>query len=261
MSLTSRIFLIAIFAVSLLGGYGCGSSSNNDQGTSFLALGFFDSTGANGENGAFLPLFTDISAQGGALSGFDGLTRVAFIGLQNRLATQFIRVVRVDCSYDVQGSSLTIPDDSFNFSTVLGGSDGGDGVANTSFSGFEIISPDIYSYLNNNQNSLPQLPFRMTVTCSATGITQAGDVLTTNPVQYFIQFLDIEECCPGTPGFQNGVGTGGDINFEDSSGTGSLDSAEFTTSEATDGEDSSSTTTTGTISTGTSDDDAGVISF
>jgi hypothetical protein len=247
MSLTSRIFLIAIFAVSLLGGYGCGSSSNNDQGTSFTALGFFvpGTAGGTGQNGTIIPLFSDVSET-------DGLSNLTSIGVQNRLQSQFIRVVRVDCSYDVQGSSLNIPDDSEPLGSIVeaGGS---------SFIAIQVISPDIFSFLNNNQNSLPQLPFKMTVTCSVTGVTQAGDVLTTNPVHYPVQFVDTAEFFGGGPTV-NGPGTGGTVNFEQG-GTGTQIGEATGESEFLTGEEGTDDVVgTGNISNNISDD-SDVISF
>ena len=229
MSTMERIGAKVVLLAALLAGVvSCGGTgSNNDQGTSFLAFGYFaDSTGETGETGTLIPLFQDLP-----VGGFDGLTHITFIGLQNRLTNQFIRVVRVDCSYSIEGSNLAIPDDSDNFSTVIGPSAGEDGgevdptLGNVSYAGFEIISPDLFSYLNNNQSRLPQLPFRMIATCSATGVTQSGDTLTTNGLNYLVQFLDRAECCTGTGvagggGFEVGPGTGGDIDFAETGDEG-----------------------------------------
>lgn len=215
-SIKVRLALLTAGVVLGLSSFGCGSASNNDQGTSFLALGFFqDTTGTIGETGTIVPLFTDVADP--TLGGGDGRSVITFLGLQNRIETQFIRVIRVDCRYDIEGSNLQIPDDSFTFSTVLG-EVGSETPGAIGYAGFEIISPDIFAFLNVNQNSLPQLPFRMTVACTAVGTTQAGDTLTTNEVYYFVQFVDFAECCTGdgnTPGFQTGPGSGGDIEFTD----------------------------------------------
>lgn len=218
----------------LVSSLGCGGSSNNDQGTSFLAFGWFtDSTGDTGATGSIAPLATDKptipTENTGAADGIigDGNAVFAYLGLQNRLTTQFVRLVRIDCRYNVPGASpaLQIPDDAANFSTVMGpaptddAATGGDEVlGNVSYSGFEILSPDLISFLNVNRNLLPELPFRMDVICNATGVSQAGDTLTTNDLSYFIQFVDSAECCTGegqNGGFQTGPGSGGTITFDE----------------------------------------------
>ena len=210
-----------------------GSGTNNDQGTSFTALGFYGSSdGTTGETGSDVPLFVD-SAPQTTFQIYDMHTVMTYIGLQNRLSKQFIRVTKIECSYDITGASVTIPDDSFNYSTVIEAN----GIA---YSGFEIVSPDIMAYLNANINYLPQLPFRMIVTCEATGVTQAGDVMVTNPVSYLIQFADVAECCTGATGeapggsggFQQGTGTGGDIDWTDGGASSSTASQEIDTSTA-----------------------------
>lgn len=246
-----RFYLGVVAALAISGGLGCGSASNNDQGTSFLAFGFFqDSTGATGQTGSIVPLSADISGITVALPNevelaADGLYVTTSIGLENRMDTQFIRVVRIDCDYSVPGAEVAIPSDSFAYSTVLGpvatdtgtgGTDGGTGgttsLGNRSFSEFFIVTADLYAFLNVNRERMPQLPFRMVASCSATGITQAGDVLTTNPLNYTVQFVDVSECCTASdttdPGFQNGAGTGGDFTSFDETDTGSSADADST---------------------------------
>jgi len=277
-------YLAPTFAgvLAVVSSVGCGSSTaNNDQGTSFLARGYFlNSTGTQGLSAVFAPLFTDTndfvldvqdSSSGTTtrqIVNGDGKTLVVYLGVENRLRTQFVRVTKIDCSYEVQGaaSGFQIPDDSFLIGTVVdaapsisgpsivpqagqgstsgstgstgsGGSgsttNGGSNTGTRSYMGFQILSPDIYAYLNVNRNSLPDLPFRLIATCSATGVTQAGDVYTTNPLSLQIQFYDVGECCTanGTtdPGFQNGAGSGG--NFDSFSGpdTGASSGIDSTT--------------------------------
>lgn len=250
MSILSRFFVISVVAGTALGLSSCGSTSNNDQGASFTALGFYQTgDGDIGDSGTIVLINEDVPGSQGVFPlivpidkdpeevGIQG----GFIGLQNNLTSQFIRTVRVDCSYEVQGSdpSLQIPSDSFPVTTVLqpAPADGSAATAdsgNRAFMQIEIVSPDVMQYLNVNQNYLPALPFRMTAICSAVGVSEAGDNLVTNPVLYTIQFADSPECCTGTGttgaggGFQNGTGTGGSI---DSFGS------------PTDGTDSTTTTT------------------
>lgn len=258
MSMISRIrsltLVTALVGLCGLAGFiGCGgSSTNNDQGTSFLAFGYFAiSDGSIGLSGVTITLAGDIGnyyffdEEGNlVVSGaVDGGSFSPFIGLQNRLSTQFIRVVRIDCSYDVPGANplLSIPDDSYNSAFVITssgdtatnpggptvpGNGGSEGTGGVGYLGFQMISTDILSYLNVNRNLLPKLPFRMNVSCQAVGVTQAGDTIVTNPLVFPITFADAAECCTGAPGFQGGTGNGGGITFDDGTSTGSSSSEE-----------------------------------
>ena len=184
-----RVFTLglgAALAVSLgLALFGCGTASNNDQGTSFLALGFFaDDSGSTGASGMVLPLHTD-ELSPAAAGGYGLLTTVNF-GIRNRLSKQYIQTSHVECDYRVQQSSLVVPSDSHTFSTIV--EPGGD-----LYPQIEILSPDLYAFLNLNHSSLPELPFRMNITCRMTGVSQAGDVLTTNDVTTLVQFVDLAE--------------------------------------------------------------------
>ncbi len=240
MSIKRKIRLMTVFAGILAGAaIGCGGGSplgggatNNDQGTSFLAFGYFPDTestaGVTGVN-TFLSNDSNTGTDddgGNALQGAGGREIIITMGIQNRLRSQFIRVARIDCDYTVPGAdpSFSVPSDSFNGggviaaagpSTTPGGPQAGSG--SILKSSFTVLSTDIYSYLNVNRNYLPELPFRMLATCRAVGITQAGDVLVTNDLPFQIIFLDQAECCTGEDGenpgvlggFQTGPGVGG----------------------------------------------------
>lgn len=231
----------------------CGSSgSSNDQGTSFLALGWY----TRDENNEIVPstsvtalLSADapiLAAEGLAA---DGKQTTLLIGLENRLSAQFIRVTRVDCSYDVVDSTIPIPGDSVTKSFVLGATDNeGDPFADDEnvrpqvfYMTVPVITTDIYAFINVNRASFPELPFTMTVTCEAVGVTQSGDVMVTNPVSLTALMVDTAECCTGATdgvagGFQNGSGTGGTLDSFDGSGSSSASS--------TSGSSVTSTTTT-----------------
>ncbi len=254
MKLSKKIsILISLASITALAS--CGGSSNNDQGTSFTAFGFFkDSTGDAGDAGNILPLFTDVSP-----TQTDGLYATTFIGVQNNLSSQFIRVDRIDCRYEVEGSFIEVPNDSFPSNIVLGAlpstdqtttpTTGTNTISNQGYSEFIVVSPDIYSFLNNNKSYLPELPFRMTATCDATGVTQAGDVLTSNPLNYFVQFVDQSECCTGTgatPGFQTGPGAGGDLITAEGDAT-TTTSALDTIALTSNGSSSDSTSSSSTV--------------
>lgn len=210
----------------------CGSTSSNDQGTSVTALGFYGVTVSSGAITATTTPETgkivEISPDSGGFAGLDLNTVLAGIGVQNRLTTQFFRTVRVDFHYDVPGASTTIPDDSTPMTMLL--SAAGDGTSTvdsaTAIGVVQVVSPDVISYLNINRNLLPDLPFRMNVTATVTGVTQAGDVLTTNEINYFVQFAERDECCTGNTTDQNPAG------FDDG-GTGSGGNFDTTTSDST----------------------------
>lgn len=219
MSIKRTIRLMTIVSVLLAGAnIGCGSgnalgggSSNNDQGTSFLAFGYFGGadggTGATGFN-TFLSVDNNNNPDFNGVIGttpFDGRIATVFIGLQNRLSSQFIQVTRIDCDYTVPGSdpSLQIPSESFNTGSVIASS--GDGVVNPAAGSgstdkieFPMLTPDLFSFLNVNRNLLPEVPFRMILECRAVGITQAGDVLVTNQLPFTVFFFDTAACCTGT---------------------------------------------------------------
>lgn len=208
--------------------YGCGNSSNNDQGTSFTATGFFsDSSGTTGDGGAIIALGRDVPTLEAEDSlgvappvRIDGQAATTFIGLQNRFNQRpgtlqddgvFIRTERVDCEYVVPGAQIAIPGDSNPLGNVIEAGE-------STTSEFLIISPDLFSFLNVNRSLLPELPFRMTAVCRAVGVTRAGATLTSNSLNFLIVVSDAAECCTGvgifgSGGFQEGEGTGGTPDF------------------------------------------------
>jgi hypothetical protein len=230
-TLRKAIVACSVFALVFVMASCGGTGTNNDQGTSFLGLGFFlDTSGTIGLDEIAVALFADSPSQSAVtLNGqtLDAAAAGAFLGVQNRLTAQFLRVTQITCLYDIPGSSIPQIEDSSTFSSVLAPSPGVGGAAadptggvatpggSTGYLGFSLFSTDLIAYLNSITNDLPQLPFRMIVTCRATGISQAGDVLTTNDVQITALIAEFAECCDGSTGaspaggFQNGPGSGG----------------------------------------------------
>lgn len=217
-----------LLALAVIGSVSCGSGSNNDQGTSVLARGYFgDVEGDTGVVGSAVPLFTEapsIDIGSGNPYYVDGNQLVVFMAVENRLTSQFMRLDRIECDYSIPGSTLNVPSDSFTIGAIIPQAavdeDGllVDGGA-ISYSGFQMLSPDIISFINNNQNSLPQLPFRMNSNCQAVGQSQAGDVYTTNGLGFTIQFFQAAEGSDAEgepddigPSFILGPGTGGTIS-------------------------------------------------
>ena len=209
-----RIFgSIAIFAliVALATWSGCGGSSNS-QGVSFRSLGFFtDSTGTVSESGTCASLLdsTVIPPPSTTGTGLDG----GFLGLQNSMISQGINVDHVNLSYFINGSGLAIPSDVFALSVRLGPANGSETNASTVFSQIVIVSPQIFKFLNDNSNRLPDLPFTMVATATAVGTADDGDVFTTNRSSFQVVFTALSGGCTQptpTPGesSQGGTGTG-----------------------------------------------------
>ena len=166
---------------------GCGTSNN--QGISFRALGFFaDGTGATGDTGRNVSLDLDREVPND-VDG-DGNADGGFLGLENNMV-QGIQVERVDLTYRVTGSSLSIPSDAYGLSERLGPSSGQE--PNNSamkFSQILIVSPAIFQFINDNRNQFPQPPFSMIATAQAVGVTDSGDPFSTNKVSYQITFFE-----------------------------------------------------------------------
>ena len=254
MSLHKKL-VISIFSILLGTGLAaCGGGTNNDQGTSFLALGYFLIIEGEPEpvSSITVNLFSDNApgfSDGTTISG-----NVA-IGLENRLQNQFIRLERIDCTYSVPGANagFAIPDDSFFSSTVLGaqppGNIGGSSVFSTGigsltgaggdadfesddelvrpqvvFTTFPIASAELVQFLNLNGGSLPPPPFTLDSMCRGIGITQAGDVLTSNPVSFPVNFIN-------SPNSTAQPNITGGTDGEDSEESFATTSANFSTTE------------------------------
>ena len=184
--------LASVILGMAIGLSGCGGSgTNNDQGTSFLATGFGGVSPTTGAatgspiSGATVSIL-DTSSSAGVL---------AAMNFQNRLSAQFLRVDQISCAYEVPGSNVSLYQDSTNTSVVIPpGAVSSAGVVTPSVGStvFQLISRDVISYFANRLNDLPQLPTRMNVTCSATAISQAGDVFQSNPLGIQIVLSDDE---------------------------------------------------------------------
>jgi hypothetical protein len=232
---------------------GCGGSSNNDQGMSFQAIGWFQldedeeiepDDRPTGLSGLIVPLATDISAlnvplPNGVTLEADGLAAFGAIGFENRMTTQYVLVQRVDCSYTVPGAdpSLVFPNDSHGMGVTLDPTPGPDDettgtVFNRVYATIPVITPEFYAFLNVNRARLPALPFRLFISCRGVGVTQSGDVLETNAVNLTAQFVEVSECCTAGDsedagddgGFQEGPGVGGDFGSVDDEGASESES-------------------------------------
>lgn len=214
--LRSKLMTVIIGVVCSLALSSCGSSANNDQGTSFLALGFFQKIdGSVGLTGIFglLNSSIDTTVPYNGIPDIDPDTegfQYPFFGVRNFLSDQFIRVNSIDCDYVVNGSSLPIPSESFPQGFVAGpDSDTTSGdFENTGYIGITLVSSDVVEYLNNNIASLPEPPFRMTAICRAVGISQAGNTYVSNPSSIWIEYAEAPLTVVAST-------TGGDINVAD----------------------------------------------
>ena len=185
-----KFFVALLVFTTALSIAGCGSGTNNDQGTSFLNLGYFqDADGSIGATGLTYSISEDSVVE--AFSSDSGSNDVrVFMRNQNLLSQQFIRLVRINCDYDSQGNSFRIPSQSFATNALIEPTEGlgGSSTTTTFYSEFPILSAEILKFVGGNLNSFPELPFTIVASCSATGITQAGDVLETNSQFFPIAF-------------------------------------------------------------------------
>lgn len=217
----------ALFSAATIGAMmGCGGgsplgggSTNNDQGTSLLAYGYFVNINGNIRGVSGWDTLLATSSNTGAVPDTtigDGRQTVFLMGIQNRLSSQFVRITRIDCDYTVPGADpgFSVPSDSYPVGAVIsaagviaegpgqpqvpgdGATANGGGVSFARLS-FNMVSTDIFSYLNVNRNSLPELPFRLYAECYAVGVTQAGDVMKTNSLPFTINLYDATECETG----------------------------------------------------------------
>jgi hypothetical protein len=181
---------------------GCGSS--NDQGVSFRSLGYFtDSSGSEPQPGTCASLTNDTQVP--TLSA-SGTQEGGYLGLQNSML-QGINLNFANLSYQVSGSSLSIPNDVYAMGGRLGPANGSESNPPTNFFPIVVVSPAIMQFLNQNRNRLPQPPFSMVVFTTATGTADNGDVFTTQTVNFQVNFVD-NTCAAPTPVPQAG-GEGG----------------------------------------------------
>lgn len=192
--------------------FGCGSATNNDQGTSFTLLGYFAEFPESltctdrpaGSLGAYVPLGMDVAeAQANPPAGI-----MTIAGMQNNLTQVFIRTDRVLIDYYIAGADRQPPSTTLSLSSVINpsvvtSSDGStvtspfDSSLPPSFGGqgcsmnyaqFFVLPTDIYTWVIMNKESLPEAPFIMTATATVQGITSAGDRIESNPASFDLYF-------------------------------------------------------------------------
>lgn len=216
----TRIIALAVTAILAgVGLYGCGTSTNNDQGVSFTLLGFFsefpdEGSGCvdlpAGQVGVIAPLSSGETENGQNASGV-----LTIMGLQNNLSQVFVRTERIFIDYYIEGASMQPPSTTQTTSVIMSpavdadeeGSSGEEQSTTTispfdsslppgwggvscsrNFAQFFIVPPDISAWVNLHRASLPEAPFVMTAIVKVTGVTSAGDRLTTNEAAFDVHF-------------------------------------------------------------------------
>ena len=180
--------LIASLLIFIIG---CGDSSRNDQGASFTFFGWFeDSTGTIGRSGFITPL-TDTAGPGIGIS---------YLGVQNNLAGQGIRIQRVYHEYIIPGATISVPDTSVAAPAYLGPANpeaidttlpdtfGGETLGTVAYIGVPVIPAAIQEFIVLNKEQFPEPPFVMTVRSKVVGLTSAGQELISNPIEIDVHF-------------------------------------------------------------------------
>lgn len=184
--------IAVVAALALLGG--CGGGGGNDNGGSVTAIGTYaqapeDLAGTDlppGQIGSIIPM-----------GGFSFVN--VFLGVTNNMTKQTWRSQYVELSFDIPGASQNPPDTT----TPLPGVAGPVAVQGTVaaipsrlFGEFSVVPAATMQWIVSNQNLLPALPFTMSVTMRAVGVTSAGNSLRTNALGYAVYFVD-EASSPG----------------------------------------------------------------
>jgi hypothetical protein len=184
---------------------GCGSGSNNDQGTGLNLFGFFfiDTSGK-------IDCTTRTSGSSTALStGTEtgGITDVVTaLGAENFLDGQGVTVSRAQIQYVISGASSQPPDTSVPVGFVLApttndvgsslppgfkGSGGGtgSGISNIECRAFAVVPSSILEWMNLNRASIPEPPFILEAFVTLRGTTTSGHVIDSNTLSYpvFVQ--------------------------------------------------------------------------
>jgi hypothetical protein len=206
--------------------FGCGSSTNNDQGVVFTHLGYYQDFAEDcgdiptGMTGAIVPLSSPFE-------GFGSFHEVlSVLGFSNSLAGQTLRVQRVFFDYEIPGATKQPPSTSWVLSSTLGPAGGDDdeeggstidsslpehfgSQCNQVYAQVPIVTTQVMEWINLNRHSLPEAPFTMIVSSYATGLTSAGDRYDTNVEQIILDFTP-DNIIPPTDG-------SGGLNSEESS--------------------------------------------
>lgn len=233
--------LISCLAISTLM-VGCGGASSNDQGVSVTLLGFnidpdtlapCSGTEPN-HSGSPVPLSVASDSAGGIRTGYV---------VQNRMTTQFFRTENAFLEYYIPGATKQPPTTAIPTGAIIekapeATGEGASAEPSRACIGGYILPPEVQSWIINNRNSMPELPFQVEVRAYISGMTSSGDRLDTNVLKFFVEFTqDILVDSEGSGGGDSGLGggteeTSGDTSTTDTSAT---DSSGTSGSEFADG--------------------------
>jgi len=230
--------ILKVLIVSLLGFimFGCGSATNNDQGTAISLDGFFaeieDDVECDTLPAGLLGTEASLGDYGFSESPGDfGGAIFAIAGISNHLSQQAFRTERVLIDYYIEGASeqppsttvalsaLIRPSAEFDatdsispFDSSLPPSFAEGGPCSIVLASFPIVPPEIRAWVSLNRGSLPEAPFFMTAIAKVTGLSTAGDRYTTNEATFDVLFKD-EPIIPPTV-VDDGEDTGSDTTTE-----------------------------------------------
>ena len=205
MEVVGRIMGLVLVVGLIL--HGCGSDGgNNDNGVSFRAVGFFQGQVQNNQcqvptadtaiaDQSIELALDDSSVDAGYPSGIF-LCR-AYLWLESNLDKQGMTVNRLDFEYEIPGTRIGIPTNSSSIGVRLNPADANPDQSPSPFgppnvyigqpSG-QVVPASLILFLRQNRQVLPQLPYVMIVHVTAQGRTDAGENLTSNVINYTIQF-------------------------------------------------------------------------
>jgi len=200
---------------------GC-DSTRNEQGVSYTALGWFE-VDQDESTCAASAVNEDVQRSGvlqpiGDTPPLTGCPDIIAVGLQNNLCCQGIRSERLLMDFFIPGALVQPPSTAITIPGIIAPSQTGeDGDGGGDEEGAEDTDPEpdsslpddfgqgesvIYWILSNpvpasvaewislNRAQLPAAPFEMIVTARATGITTAGDRVTTNALDLGVTLYD-----------------------------------------------------------------------
>jgi hypothetical protein len=187
----------------------CGSN-DNDQGSSFRAVGVFQGTLEEGkctvpdadeaiaDAGITIQLNTALVDEGFPNSFSIFLCR-AFLELENNLLGQAFVVDRIDFEYEIPGAHIAIPSSSMPTGLRVNPADADPDAHPSPFGQVNVVfaQPDgqlvpstLVAFLRQNQPSLPALPYNMIIHITARGRTDSGDLLVSNEIRYTVQWTN-----------------------------------------------------------------------
>lgn len=223
----SGIVMLGVVAMAMLG---CGTATNNDQGVSFTMLGYSvaanaSATPGSGSSAAACSTAPNLSSGVfaiGTQTETSGSTPQVLAGVvvRNNLTTQFVRTVSIQFEYIIPGAQIQPPSTTVPYGGVVAKSGGLQcGVVS-------VVPPQVLSWISLNRESLPEPPFLVIARGQVTGTTQAGDVLSTNPVDIGFTAVTDNPITPSDDSVDGAAAVGETVGVTDgtSDGTGESES-------------------------------------